>query len=106
MKLNCKQQAMLDGKHGKAARKAMEILAALGTIYAAERMLPVTSVQVSGVSYENLGEAGLAFLSEMAENGGKAQFEIHRQENSAFYLHQPFSYTLHRKYSRFLPPPI
>jgi predicted aconitase len=64
---------MLDGVHGKATRKAMEILAALGTIYAAERMLPVTSVQVAGVSYENLGEAGLEFLSEMAENGGKAR---------------------------------
>jgi predicted aconitase len=73
MILNNEQQAMLDGVHGKAARKAMEILAALGTIYAAERMLPVTSVQVAGVSYENLGEAGLEFLSEMAENGGKAR---------------------------------
>lgn len=73
MILTIEQQAMLDGKHGKAARKAMEILAALGTIYAAERMLPVTSAQVAGVSYENLGEAGLAFLTEMAENGGKAR---------------------------------
>jgi len=73
MKLTNEQQAMLDGKHGKATRKAMEILAALGTIYAAERMLPVTSAQIAGVSYENLGEAGLEFLSEMAENGGKAR---------------------------------
>ena len=73
MELTIDQQAMLDGKHGKATRKAMEILAALGTIYAAERMLPVTSAQIAGVSYENLGEAGLAFLSEMAENGGKAR---------------------------------
>ncbi len=73
MKLTKEQQAMLDGKYGKATRKAMEILAALGTIYAAECMLPVTSAQIAGVSYENLGEAGLEFLSEMAENGGKAR---------------------------------
>jgi predicted aconitase len=30
-------------------------------------------VQISGVSYANLGEAGLEWLSEMAEGGGRAQ---------------------------------
>ncbi len=54
-------------------RKAMEILAALGAIYGAERMVPVTSVQIAGVSYDNLGEAGLEFLHEMADGGGKAR---------------------------------
>jgi predicted aconitase len=51
----------------------MEILAALGTIYGAEKMVPVTSVQISGVSYDNLGEAGLHFLSEMADGGGQTR---------------------------------
>jgi hypothetical protein len=51
----------------------MEILVALGTIYGAERMLPVTSVQVAGVSYDNLGEAGLQWLDEMADGGGMAR---------------------------------
>ena len=37
----------------------MEILVALGEIYGAERMTPVSSVQIAGVSYDNLGEAGL-----------------------------------------------
>ena len=64
---------MLQGEFGPATRKAMEILVALGTIYEAEKMIPVSSVQVSGVSYDNLGEAGLDFLSEMAAGGGKAQ---------------------------------
>jgi predicted aconitase len=36
-------------------------------------MLPVSSVQIAGVSYDNLGEAGLAWLAEMAAGGGKAQ---------------------------------
>jgi len=73
MNLCAEEQAMLDGKHGWAVRKSMEILAALGTIYGAERMLPVTSVQIAGVSYDNLGEAGLSFLDEMAVGGGKAR---------------------------------
>jgi len=51
----------------------MEILVALGTIYEAERMVPVTSVQIAGVSYDNLGEVGLQFLTQMAEGGGRAR---------------------------------
>ena len=73
LSLTSPQQAFLDGEHGPAARKAMQILVALGTIYGAERLIPVTSVQVSGVSYDNLGEAGLQFLHEMAEGGGQAR---------------------------------
>ncbi len=64
---------MLDGVYGRATQKAMEILVALGTIYGAERMVPVTSAQIAGVSYDNLGEAGLHCLSEMADGGGKTR---------------------------------
>lgn len=73
MELSKEEQAMLAGEQGKATQKAMEILVALGTIYSAQRMIPVTSVQIAGVSYDNLGEAGLHFLSEMAEGGGRAR---------------------------------
>ncbi|MGB8984812.1 MAG: aconitase X catalytic domain-containing protein [Anaerolineales bacterium] len=69
MYLTHEEQQMLAGEHGRATRKAMEILNALGTIYDAERMVPVTSVQIAGVSFDNLGEAGLDFLSEMAAGG-------------------------------------
>ena len=73
MKLTSKEQAMLAGAEGRATQKAMEILTALGEIYAAERLVPVTSVQISGVSYANLGEAGLHWLSEMAHGNGRTQ---------------------------------
>jgi predicted aconitase len=73
MQLTPEERDMLDGRHGRATRKAMEILAALGTIYGAERMTPVVSAQIAGVSYDNLGEAGLQFLSEMADGGGRAR---------------------------------
>ncbi|MEW5960328.1 MAG: aconitase X catalytic domain-containing protein [Chloroflexota bacterium] len=73
MQLTSEEQAMLAGDYGRATQKAMEILTALGTIYGAARMLPVTSVQISGVSYANLGEAGLEFLAEMADGSGKTR---------------------------------
>ncbi|NLN70559.1 MAG: DUF521 domain-containing protein [Chloroflexi bacterium] len=73
MHLTPDEQALLDGELGPAAQKSMQILVTLGRIYGAERMLPVGSVQVAGVSYDNLGEAGLAWLAEMAAGGGQAQ---------------------------------
>ncbi|MBN1148356.1 MAG: aconitase X catalytic domain-containing protein [Anaerolineales bacterium] len=73
MKLTPEQQAMLDGAHGRAVRKSMEILTTLGLIYGAQQLIPVSSVQIAGVSYDNLGEAGLMFLQEMADGGGKAR---------------------------------
>ena len=73
MRLTIEEQAMLDGAQGSAPAKAMEILLALGTIYEAERMTPVTSVQIAGVSYDNLGESGLRFLTEMEQGGGAAR---------------------------------
>ncbi len=69
MKLTDSEQALLDGSQGRATRKAMEILVALGHIYGAEDLVPVRSVQVSGVSFHNLGQAGLQWLEEMAVDG-------------------------------------
>lgn len=69
MDLTTEERDMLEGKHGKAAKKSMEILTTLGEIFEAENMVAVNSVQIAGVSYANLGEAGLEFLSEMAEDG-------------------------------------
>lgn len=67
--LTPEEKEMLEGKHGKATRKAMEIITTLGEIYDAKRLIPVASVQIAGVSYHNLGEAGLEYLSEIAEDG-------------------------------------
>ncbi len=60
---------MIEGKKGSAVKKSMEILIALGNIYGAKRLIPVKTVQISGVSYDNLGDAGLEFLNMMAKDG-------------------------------------
>lgn len=73
MKLRPEEKAMLNGEYGKAVQKAMQILDTLGRVYGAESMLPVNSVQISGVSYANLGEAGLAWLAEMAAGGSRVR---------------------------------
>ncbi len=73
MRLTDEEQAMLAGDLGPGVQKAMEILTALGKIYGAEDLVPVTSVQVAGVSYKNLGDAGLEFLSEWAAQGARVR---------------------------------
>ena len=70
MDLTNEEQSMLAGNRGRAVQIAMRILAALGRIYGAARLIPVRSAQIAGVSYDNLGEAGLAWLSEMAGGDG------------------------------------
>ncbi|MDH5268067.1 MAG: aconitase X catalytic domain-containing protein, partial [Candidatus Bathyarchaeota archaeon] len=69
MYLTKEEERMLDGEEGYAVKKSMEILVALGNIYGAEKLIKVGSVQVAGVSYHNLGDAGLEFLNELAKDG-------------------------------------
>ena len=69
MFLTKNEKRMLDGEEGYAVKKSMEILVALGNIYGAEKLIKVGSVQVAGVSYHNLGDAGLEFLNELAKDG-------------------------------------
>ena len=67
------ERAWLAGEGGPGLRKAMEIVVALGRIYGAEDTVAVSSVQVAGVSYKNLGDAGLDFLREWAAQGARSR---------------------------------
>jgi hypothetical protein len=69
MLLTKAEQKMLNGAQGYAVQKSMEILVALGDIFGAKSLIKVGSVQVAGVSYHNLGDAGLEFLNELAKDG-------------------------------------
>ncbi len=64
---------MLDGAQGPGVQRAMEIVATLGRIYGAPDLVPVTHVQIAGVSYKNLGDAGVQFLREWAAEGAQVR---------------------------------
>jgi predicted aconitase len=49
----------------------MRILVSLGDIFGAERLVPVSSAQISGVSYKTVGDAGLEFLEVFAAEGAR-----------------------------------
>ncbi|MFQ6106719.1 MAG: aconitase X catalytic domain-containing protein [Thermoplasmata archaeon] len=66
MHLTKDQERLLkDGEYGE--RKSMEILCALGDVFGADRLIPVSSAHVSGVSYKTIGDAGIDFLEQMSK---------------------------------------
>ncbi len=73
MYLSREEERMLSGEEGIAAQKAMELLTALGEVFGAERMVKIESAQIAGVSYGNIGDAGMEFLEDWAGLGGRVR---------------------------------
>ncbi|MEM0449469.1 MAG: aconitase X catalytic domain-containing protein [Methanomassiliicoccales archaeon] len=66
MHLTQEEERALAGEKGLGFQRAMEILVALGRIYEAERLVPISSAHISGVSFKTIGEGGVDFLEEMS----------------------------------------
>lgn len=67
MHLTREQERLLE-EGTPAQRKAMGILVALGEIYGAQDLVPITSAHVSGASYKLIGDPGLEFLEDFARD--------------------------------------
>jgi predicted aconitase len=65
MHLSKDEELIYQGEKGETLRRMMEILVALGDIYEAEKLIPVKSVQIAGVSFKNIGDAGLLWISDL-----------------------------------------
>ena len=65
MYLTREEEDILNGEQGETLQKAIEILVALGDIYGADKLIPVKSAQIAGVSYKNSGDAGLEWISDL-----------------------------------------
>lgn len=73
MYLTKEQERMLNGEEGEVPERMFRLLVRLGDIYGADRMIPVGSVQVAGVSYKSIGDPGLEFLEDYASKGAKVR---------------------------------
>ncbi|MEM2878805.1 MAG: aconitase X catalytic domain-containing protein [Candidatus Hadarchaeales archaeon] len=73
MYLTKEQERMLAGEYGEVIERNFRLLVRLGEIYGADRMIPVSSVQVAGVSYKSIGDPGLEFLEDIAGKGAKVR---------------------------------
>jgi predicted aconitase len=66
MHLTSEEEKVLKGEQGETRRRAMELLVALGDLDDADRLVPITSAQLSGASYKTISDAGLEFLEEFS----------------------------------------
>ncbi len=71
MHLTKEEEKILDGEQGEIKAKALRILKTLGDIFHADKLIPITSTQIAGISYKTIGDAGLEFLEEWARHGVK-----------------------------------
>jgi hypothetical protein len=72
MYLSKDEEAILNGEKGEILKKLMNLIVSVGEVMGADHMIKVTSVQVSGISYKNIGEPGLNFLKEIADSNVQA----------------------------------
>ncbi|MES2496533.1 MAG: aconitase X catalytic domain-containing protein [Pseudomonadota bacterium] len=64
-------QALLDGEHGPAARRAMEILLRYGEVSEAERFIPIGSAHIDGCLYH--GPSSIDFVKRFVDLGGRVR---------------------------------
>lgn len=73
MNLTKDEEAILQGESGESARKAMELITAIGKIYGAEGLVNITSAHLSGASYKTIGDGGLIYLEDVVKGGAKVK---------------------------------
>ena len=73
MYLTKSEEGMLAGEGGEVVERSFRLLVRLGEIYGADKMIPVTSAQVAGVSYKSIGDPGMEFLEDYASKGAKVK---------------------------------
>ncbi|MEM0466363.1 MAG: aconitase X catalytic domain-containing protein [Candidatus Thermoplasmatota archaeon] len=73
MYLTQEEEKILNGEHGEVAERMLRLLVRLGEIYNADKMIPVGSVQVAGVSYKSIEEPGTEFLEDIASKNAKVK---------------------------------
>jgi len=69
VKLSTRDEQLLDGQHGKAARMAMRILVRMADVQGAAEMMDVSQAHIDGCGL--LSDTGLEFAETLAAKGGK-----------------------------------
>ena len=65
LQLTKEEEKIFEGEIGDAPKLAIRLLYSLGELGEAERLIPIKSAHISGVSYKNVGEGGIEFLKKM-----------------------------------------
>jgi predicted aconitase len=71
MKLTDEEKRMVDGQAGQPVKMAMDILVAIGEIYGAEKLIPIQTAHIAGLSLKSHGIAGCEWVEDIARSGAK-----------------------------------
>ena len=63
------EEAMLKGEYGEGLEIAMSVLAKLGDMYRADKMIKVESVHIDGAAYGWVNDAGLELVEKFCRSG-------------------------------------
>lgn len=69
MLLTEEEEAMLRGEYGEGKEIAMSVLAQLGDIYGAERLVEVENVHIDGAAYGWIRDSGLELVEKICKSG-------------------------------------
>ncbi|MCC6630237.1 MAG: aconitase X catalytic domain-containing protein [Chloroflexi bacterium] len=72
MRLTPDEEAMLAGAQGEAVRRALQVQREVGEFFGAPDFVPVASAHLMA-EIESMGDAGLAFIEEMADLGASVR---------------------------------
>ena len=86
MRLTTEEEAMLAGRTGEAARRALEQQLQVGTFFGAQDFVPVGSVHLAGDA-EAMREAAVAHLEEMVELGATCRVPTTINPRSVDFAH-------------------
>ncbi|MEM0254404.1 MAG: aconitase X catalytic domain-containing protein [Candidatus Bathyarchaeia archaeon] len=89
MYLTKEEERVYDGEYGWARQVCMKILVKLGDLFGADRLIPIDSAHISGVSYKTMGDVATEFIEAIAADAnGKAVVDatINPQSFDAEYL--------------------
>jgi len=70
MYLSKEEERILSGYEGAVKQRALEIIVKVGEALGASRLIKVNKAHVSGISYKNIGDAGLELIEELSKSGG------------------------------------
>jgi predicted aconitase len=71
--LTKEEERVYDGESGWANQTCIRILVRLGELFNAQKLIPISSAHVSGVSYKTLGDAPIEFLRALADDGARVK---------------------------------
>jgi hypothetical protein len=71
--LTREEERVYEGESGWANQTCIRILVRLGELFNAEKLIPISSAHVSGVSYKTLGDAPIEFLRTLADEGARVK---------------------------------